>query len=462
MTAWPVTAGSHDDATSPRRGLASPAQRPWASADASVATTPRPMSSQQVDQALQPPGTLLVMAGGTGGHVFPGLAVAHRMAQAGWNVVWLGSPNGMEATLVPKHGVPIAFVRFGGVRGKGLATKLAAPFKLVRACFDAAGVLGRVQPDVILGMGGYITFPAGLVAAIKRVPLVLHEQNSIAGMANRLLAKLARRTLVAFPHALPDAEWTGNPVRADVVGVPTPETRFEGRGGALQLLVVGGSLGAAALNETVPRALARLPVASRPHVVHQAGAKHLDALHKHYADAGLSVEPGSGVELVPFIDDMAQAYAQADVVICRSGAMTVSEIAAIGVAALFVPFPFAVDDHQTTNGQFLSERGAAVLIQQRDLRVDTLADWLAGLTRATLLDMACKARALARPDATAQVAIACAETAQPRRSGQGRSTLRGDGSASNRSGTRDSKQEHGVDVHHGPSGARGGDAGSRS
>lgn len=449
MTAVPVTAdgiGSTSDAS-----LSSSTTAVLrAATDASTpGATPRPRSAQEVDQALQPPGTLLVMAGGTGGHVFPGLAVAHRMAAAGWRVVWLGSPNGMEASLVPKHGVPVEFVRFGGVRGKGLRTKLVAPFKLIRACLDAAGVLRRVRPDVVLGMGGYISFPAGLMAAMQRLPLVLHEQNSIAGMANRMLAKLARRTLVAFPNALPRGEWTGNPVRADVVGVPAPAARFEGRHGPLRLLVVGGSLGAAALNETVPRALARLPAATRPHVVHQAGAKHMDALRKHYADAGLSSDAGSDIALLPFIDDMAQAYAQADVVICRSGAMTVSEIAAIGVAALFVPFPFAVDDHQTTNGQFLSEQGAAVMIQQKDLRVEALADWLAGLTRETLLDMACKARALARPDATAQVAIACAEAALPRRAGR-----------PGQAGTV--KQEHGVDADHGPSGARGGDAGSRS
>jgi UDP-N-acetylglucosamine--N-acetylmuramyl-(pentapeptide) pyrophosphoryl-undecaprenol N-acetylglucosamine transferase len=446
MTALPVTAGeTKRTTTTPLPTASSRALRASDDAPVSGASSYR-LSAQQVDQALQPPGTLLVMAGGTGGHVFPGLAVAHRMAAAGWRVVWLGSPNGMEATLVPKHGVPIEFVRFGGVRGKGLRTKLLAPFKLLRAIGDAAGVLRRVRPDVVLGMGGYITFPAGLVAAMQRLPLVLHEQNSIAGMANRMLAKLARRTLVAFPNALPGGEWTGNPVRADVVDVAAPTARFEGRVGPLRLLVVGGSLGAAALNETVPRAVARLPLADRPHIVHQAGAKHLDALRKHYADAGL---PGTGIELVPFIDDMAQAYAQADVVICRSGAMTVSEIAAIGVAALFVPFPFAVDDHQTTNGQFLSEQGAAVMIQQRDLTVDGLAEWLAGLTRETLLEMACKARALARPDATAQVAIACAEAARPRRAGG----LKLD---------ETSKQEHGVDADRSPSGARGDDAGSRS
>jgi UDP-N-acetylglucosamine--N-acetylmuramyl-(pentapeptide) pyrophosphoryl-undecaprenol N-acetylglucosamine transferase len=354
-------------------------------------------------------GTLMVMAGGTGGHVFPGLAVAHWMQARGWRVVWLGNASGMEATLVPKHGIAMEYVRFGGVRGKGLKTKLMLPVNLLRACSQSLRALRTVKPDVVLGMGGYITFPAGLMSKLSGTPLVLHEQNSIAGLANKVLAHVAKRVLVAFPNALPNAEWTGNPIRAELARAQPPKERYAAREARLNVLVVGGSLGAAALNETVPKALALLDPALRPRVVHQAGAKHIDALKANYAAAGFS--PGDDLQLVPFIDDMASAYASADLVICRSGAMTVSEIAAVGVAALFVPFPFAVDDHQTTNAAFLANEGAAHLIQQRDLSAEKLAGWLREQTRESLGQMAEKARALAKPDATERVGRVCADVA---------------------------------------------------
>ncbi|MGA7813739.1 undecaprenyldiphospho-muramoylpentapeptide beta-N-acetylglucosaminyltransferase [Caballeronia sp.] len=354
-------------------------------------------------------GTLMVMAGGTGGHVFPGLAVAHWMQARGWRVVWLGNAAGMEATLVPKHGIPMEYVRFGGVRGKGIQTKLMLPVNLLRACTQSLKVLRRVKPDVVLGMGGYITFPAGLMSRLAGCPLVLHEQNSIAGLANRVLAHIAKRVLVAFPNALPGAEWTGNPIRAELAQALPPKERYAARTSRLNVLVVGGSLGAAALNQTVPKALALLDPTVRPRIVHQAGAKHIDALKANYAAAGF--QAGDDLQLVPFIDDMASAYANADLVICRSGAMTVSEIAAVGVAALFVPFPFAVDDHQTTNAAFLAKQGAAHVIQQRELSADKLAGWLREQTRDSLADMAEKARALAKPDAAERVARACADAA---------------------------------------------------
>jgi UDP-N-acetylglucosamine--N-acetylmuramyl-(pentapeptide) pyrophosphoryl-undecaprenol N-acetylglucosamine transferase len=354
-------------------------------------------------------GTLMVMAGGTGGHVFPGLAVAHWMQARGWRVVWLGNAAGMEATLVPKHGIAMEYVRFGGVRGKGLQTKLMLPVNLLRACSQSLRVLRQVKPDVVLGMGGYITFPAGLMSKLAGCPLVLHEQNSIAGLANKVLAHVAKRVLVAFPNALPNAEWTGNPIRAELARALPPKERYAARSGRLNILVVGGSLGAAALNETVPKALAQLDPQTRPRVVHQAGAKHIDALQANYAAAGLKV--GDDLQLVPFIEDMASAYAAADLVICRSGAMTVSEIAAVGVAALFVPFPFAVDDHQTTNAAFLVNQGAAHLIQQRDLSAAGLADWLRSQSRESLAKMAERARELAKPDAAERVARVCADVA---------------------------------------------------
>ncbi|KAF1029493.1 MAG: UDP-N-acetylglucosamine--N-acetylmuramyl-(pentapeptide) pyrophosphoryl-undecaprenol N-acetylglucosamine transferase [Burkholderia plantarii] len=353
--------------------------------------------------------TLMVMAGGTGGHVFPGLAVAHRMQAQGWHVVWLGNPSGMEATLVPKHGIDVEYVQFGGLRGKGLKTKLMLPVNLLRACLQSALVLRRVKPDVVLGMGGYITFPAGVVTALTGRALVLHEQNSIGGLANKMLARLAKRVLVAFPGALPNAEWTGNPIREDLTRTPAPASRYAAREGRLNVLVVGGSLGAAALNEVVPRALALLAPGERPRVVHQAGAKHIDALRANYDAAGFA--SGEDVTLLPFIDDMAAAYASADLVICRSGAMTVSEIAAVGVAALFVPFPYAVDDHQSTNAAFLAEQGAAAVVQQRDLSAELLADWLRAQTRTSLAQMAERSRALAKPDATDVVARICASVA---------------------------------------------------
>lgn len=353
--------------------------------------------------------TLMVMAGGTGGHVFPGLAVAHWMQSRGWRVVWLGNAAGMEATLVPKHGIPMEYVRFGGVRGKGLKTKLMLPVNLLRACSQSLAALRRVKPDVVLGMGGYITFPAGLMTKLSGCPLVLHEQNSIAGLANKVLAHLAKRVLVAFPDALPNAEWTGNPIRAELARALPPKERYAARSGALNVLIVGGSLGAAALNETVPKAIAMLDPAARPRIVHQAGAKHIQALEANYAAAGL--QRGDDLQLVPFIEDMASAYASADIVICRSGAMTVSEIAAVGVAALFVPFPFAVDDHQTTNAAFLAKNGGAQLIQQRDLSAESLAGWLRSQTRDSLADMAARSRELAKPDATERVARVCADVA---------------------------------------------------
>ena len=353
--------------------------------------------------------TLMVMAGGTGGHVFPGLAVAHWMQSRGWRVVWLGNAAGMEATLVPKHGIPMEYVRFGGVRGKGLKTKLMLPVNLLRACSESLAALRRVKPDVVLGMGGYITFPAGLMTKLSGCPLVLHEQNSIAGLANKVLAHLAKRVLVAFPNALPNAEWTGNPIRAELARALPPKERYAARSGALNVLIVGGSLGAAALNETVPKAIAMLDPAARPRIVHQAGAKHIQALEANYAAAGL--QRGDDLQLVPFIEDMASAYASADLVICRAGAMTVSEIAAVGVAALFVPFPFAVDDHQTTNAAFLAKNGGAQLIQQRDLSAESLAGWLRSQPRDSLADMAARSRELAKPDATERVARVCADVA---------------------------------------------------
>jgi UDP-N-acetylglucosamine--N-acetylmuramyl-(pentapeptide) pyrophosphoryl-undecaprenol N-acetylglucosamine transferase len=345
--------------------------------------------------------TILIMAGGTGGHVFPALAVAADMSSAGWRVVWLGSRDGMEATLVPKHGYAMEWLRFSGLRGKGLVRMALLPLNLLIAFWQSARVIFRVRPDVVLGMGGYVSFPGGMMAAFLNRPLVVHEQNSIAGLANRVLAEVADCRLAGFPNVLRKSQWCGNPVRREIAQLPPPERRVQGRSGPLRVLVVGGSLGAQALNEVVPQALALLDSTQRPAVTHQAGAKHLDALRSNYLNAGVQAQT------VAFIDDMAARYGEADLVICRAGALTVSELAAAGVASVLVPFPHAVDDHQTHNARFLADAGAAVLVQQYELSPRRLADLLLAFTRERLLDMAARARALAKPDAAAMVAAAC-------------------------------------------------------
>ncbi len=364
--------------------------------------------------------TILIMAGGTGGHIIPALAVADYLRDRGWRVVWMGNPEGMEARLVPAHGYELAPVRFGALRGKGVIRKLLLPWNLLRGFREALREIRRLRPDVVLGMGGFITFPGGMMAALTGVPLVLHEQNSVAGLANKVLALVADRILTGFPGVLRKATWVGNPVRPEIAALPPPAERLARRqsppnrvrksGSAakappserLRLLVIGGSLGAAVLNENVPAALALLAERERPEVIHQSGEKHLQALQEAYAQAGVSGR------LLPFIDDMATAYDWADLVICRAGAMTVAELAAVGIASILVPFPSAVDDHQTANARFLASAGAAILLPQSELTPVRLAE-LRRLPREQLLQMAERARALARSDATATVAATCAD-----------------------------------------------------
>lgn len=353
------------------------------------------------------PRTALIMAGGTGGHIFPALAVAKELAERGWRIVWLGALGKMEADLVPKHGFEIALLPIGGVRGQGIVRKLVQPFEQLRAVAMALRVMLKHRPVVVIGFGGFTGFAGGLAAKLLGKPLLVHEQNSVAGLTNKVLARAARRVLVAFPSAFPGlGELVGNPVRADIAALPAPAERFAGRTGALKILVVGGSLGAAALNEVVPKALALMPAATRPQVTHQAGAKHVDALREHYAAAQVTAD------CVPFIDDMTRAYAEADLLICRAGALTLAELAAAGVGAILVPFPFAVDDHQTGNAAYLADAGAAILIQQRDLTAQWLADRLNAFDRPQLLKMAEAARTRALPRATQSVADAV-EAAAP-------------------------------------------------
>jgi UDP-N-acetylglucosamine--N-acetylmuramyl-(pentapeptide) pyrophosphoryl-undecaprenol N-acetylglucosamine transferase len=350
----------------------------------------------------------LVMAGGTGGHIFPGLAVAEALRARGWRVHWLGAPDSMESRLVPPRGFALETVQFGGLRGKGLLTKLLLPLNLLRAFWQSIQVVRRVKPDVLVGLGGYITFPGGMMGVLLGKPLVLHEQNSIAGLANKVLAEVADRRFSAFPNALAKAAWVGNPLREAFLKQPAPAERFAGRTGPLRLLVVGGSLGAQALNRIVPQALALIPEAQRPTVLHQSGEKQIDELRANYAAAGVAAD------CTPFIDDTASAYAHADLVIGRAGASTVTELAAVGAASLLVPFPAAVDDHQTHNARFLVDAGAAWLEAQAGLTPDKLAALLQGLDRAQLLTMAEKARSVAKTDATGAVVDACIELAKVR------------------------------------------------
>ena len=350
--------------------------------------------------------TIMIMAGGTGGHVFPALAVAEYLREQGWRVVWMGARTGMEASLVPGHGYDIAWVRFTGLRGKGLVRAVLLPLNLLVAFWQSARAILARRPDVVLGMGGYISFPGGMMASLFNRPLAIHEQNSVAGLSNKVLARLADRVLQAFPDALPGAQLSGNPVRREIAALPAPHARYGARDGRLRLLVLGGSLGARALNEVVPLALALLPEDARPEVTHQAGAQHIDAVRAGYAAAGVRVNASA------FIDDMAGCYGEADLVICRAGALTVAELACAGVASILVPFPHAVDDHQTANAKFLSERGAAVLLPQAELSAQRLAELMRGLTRERLLGMAENARSLGKPEATETVARACMELAQ--------------------------------------------------
>jgi len=351
---------------------------------------------------------VLVMAGGTGGHVFPGLAVAAALKAREVPVVWLGAEGGMEQTLVPKHGIAFEAIEVRGVRGKGWLRKLKLPFELARAFWQARAVLKRVRPRSVLSMGGFAAGPGGLAAWWLRRPLVVHEQNSIPGLTNRALAKLAQRIYTGFPGAFAGrGQWVGNPVRAEIAALAAPEQRLAGREGPLRLLVIGGSQGALALNRVLPQALALIPQEARPQVWHQCGQRLIDDALLGYRKAGVDAR------VVAFIDDMAAAYAWADVCLCRAGALTLAELAAAGLGALLVPYPHAVDDHQTANARWLTQAGAAALLPEAALSAEGLAQQLGELSadRTQLLAMASAARALARTEAAQAVAQGCIEVA---------------------------------------------------
>jgi len=354
---------------------------------------------------------VLIMAGGTGGHVFPALAVAQELLAARVPVVWLGTRRGLEARVVPEHDIPVAWVRVSGLRGKGLVKLLLAPLMLGLALVQSLVAILRLRPRAVLGMGGFVAGPGGLVAWLLRRPLVIHEQNAVAGFTNRCLAPLASRVLEAFPGSLParcHPVHTGNPVRRAITGVPAPEQRLAGRAGAPRLLVLGGSLGARALNQVVPAALRQMDPARRPEVWHQAGRALLDETRGLYAQTGI------GVRLAPFIEDMAEAYAWADLVLCRAGALTVAELSVTGLGAVLVPYPHAVDDHQSANARYLVDAGAALLVPQHELSPAGLAGLLNDLLadRGRLLEMAVAARRLGRPDAAEVVAGHCLQVAR--------------------------------------------------
>ena len=358
--------------------------------------------------------TVMITAGGTGGHVFPGLAVAAKLVARGCRVFWLGTREGLEARLVPQHGVEFESVSFRGIRGKGWRTLLFGPYALAAACIESLRIIRRRRPNVVLGFGGFASFPGALMGVATGKPLVVHDANAVAGLANRILAHGADRILLGFPNALRGAStkrtaWVGNPLREEIVAVDPPQARFEGREGPLRLLVVGGSLGAAALNDALPDALARLPQSQRPLTVHQAGDRHIDALRARYADAGVSAD------CVPFIADMAERYAWADIVVCRGGALTVAELAAVGLGAIIVPLPGAIADEQTANARFLLDAGAAIVLPQADLVGPDapLAGILGALTHRDALAMALAAYRVGKRDAAERVADACIALATP-------------------------------------------------
>lgn len=350
-------------------------------------------------------GTLMVMAGGTGGHVYPAMAVADYMMTHGWKVVWLCTEGGMENKLIEGKKYDKAMMTMRGVRGKGLLGWILLPIKLAIAFKQSFSAIRLHRPAIVLGMGGFAAFPGGLMAKLLGKPLVIHEQNSIAGLTNKTLSLFANKVLAAFPSAFgAKAELVGNPVREEITKLASPEVRYKKRTGKLKLLVVGGSLGATALNDVLPKALANLPKDTFE-VVHQAGEKHIDALQANYHEASRAAKTKA------FINNMSEMYAWADVVICRAGALTVAELACVGVASVLVPFPYAVDDHQTYNAKYLSDAGAAKLIQQSEFNVQKATEILSHLTRDICLEMAIKAKQLAKPEATHAVAKICMEVA---------------------------------------------------
>jgi UDP-N-acetylglucosamine--N-acetylmuramyl-(pentapeptide) pyrophosphoryl-undecaprenol N-acetylglucosamine transferase len=345
---------------------------------------------------------LMIMAAGTGGHIFPGIAIARTMRERGWEVSWLGTAHGMEQDLVPKAGIAIDSIDFQGMRGKGLQHTLQGAFKLTASFVTCLRIIGQRKPDVVLGMGGYVCVPGGMMARLRRVPLVLVNADAALLLSNKTLTPLAQRVLFGFPadfgRAAGKATVTGNPVRQEILDMPAPRPRFDGRVGPLRILVVGGSLGAKVLNDSIPAALAMLPEGARPLVTHQSGKKNIDALRASYAQAGVQAQ------VVDFIDNMAAAYAGADLVICRAGAITVSELTAAGVASVLVPFVATTTSHQRDNAKWMAAQGAAIHMPQTELSADSMAKLLQSVDRNQCLDMAEAALGVGKRNANEAIA----------------------------------------------------------
>ena len=353
---------------------------------------------------------VMVMAGGTGGHVFPALAVADKLRALNIEISWLGTQRGIESELVPAGGFELHCLDIEGIRGRGLKALLKAPLLLWRSISQASKLLAEFKPAVVLGMGGFASGPGAVAARLKGIPVVIHEQNSVAGTTNKLSAKIAKRVMLGFPDTLKNGEWCGNPVRPAIAAMPNPKERFAGRQGNARILVLGGSRGALGINKLVPEALAMIAPKSRPLIMHQAGKAHCDATLQLYQQHGVDIEK-QVTEVVPFIEDMAAAYGWADFVICRAGALTVAELTSAGLGSLLVPFPFAIDDHQTVNGKLLTDCGAALLVQQKDLTAAILAERINTICSNPdqRLQMAERARELAKNNAAERVAQVCLE-----------------------------------------------------
>lgn len=359
---------------------------------------------------------IVIMAGGTGGHVFPALAVAQMLQQQGFAIAWLGTAQGLEATVIPPTQIPLYTLNIRGLRGKKMLQKLAFPGKFLHAIWQALQHLRQLQPIAVIGFGGYASGPGGIAAWLLRKPLIIHEQNAIVGLTNRILGKLAERVLQAFPNTFPasyKAFTTGNPVRTDLANIPIPTQRYQPRK-PYHLLILGGSLGATAINQLVPKAIAQLSPAQQPLIWHQTGNTHQQTCLQHYQTAGLTAaldQSDSPINITAFIADMAAAYRWADLVICRAGALTIAELAVVGVASILIPFPYAVDDHQTYNARFLSDADAAVLLQQSTANPETLAILLQEYFSdfAKLVNTATRARNLGNPNATELVVKHCLE-----------------------------------------------------
>lgn len=352
---------------------------------------------------------LMIIAGGTGGHIFPGITIAKKIKQLGWNVIWIGNYAGMEVSLVPQNIIPIKFIDFNNFKGNGIKKKITFPINLIKACIQSVKILKNIKPRAILSMGCYIAFPTSIMALLLGYNLIIHEQNSVAGLSNKILSKFTKNILSGFPNVFYNGKWTGNPIPEELIILKKTYNRYSGRNGPLRILIIGGSTGSIKLNNIIPITLALITKKKRPYIVHQSGKNNISLLIENYERAGFkeNTHDKLGIKLIPFINNIANEYANADLVICRSGAMTVSEISAVGVAALFIPFPFSSNNHQIKNAEFLVKEGAAFMMHEKDLSPKILAKWISSLTREFLLEIAQKAFKFSKLDSTDKIIKIC-------------------------------------------------------